>query len=167
MTIFERYLEKQILYQQFIYEDPDKNLQNIIVIPCYNEPNILPTLNSLISCKEPENPVEVLIVINSADNTDTEILEQNKKTIAEIKNLLISHKSSKLKFHVISIENIPNKFAGVGFARKVGMDEAIRRFNSISNTKGIITGFDADSLVAENYLVEIENLFQNKSKLNG
>ncbi len=167
MAIFDRYIHKNTLYPAFIKESPKKNLQNIIVIPCFNEPDILPTLNSLISCKEPEESVEVIIVINSADDTNTIILEQNKKTKAEINNLLLSDKCCKLKFHSISIENIPNKFAGVGFARKVGMDEAIRRFNSISNTNGIITGFDADSLVAENYLVEIENLFKNKSKLNG
>ena len=167
MKIFARYIEKHTVYQPFIDKKPDKNLQNIIVIPCYNEPEILPSLNSLISCKEPEKPVEVIIVINSADNTNSVILEQNKRTKADINNLLFSHKSSQLKFHIISIENIPSKFAGVGFARKTGMDEAIRRFNSISNVNGIITGFDADSLVAKNYLIEIENLFQNNPKLNG
>jgi len=167
MTIFDRYIQKNILYPDFIKEGPDKYLQNIIVIPCYNEADILPTLNSLISCKEPQKPVEVIIVINSSDITDTVILEQNKKTKAEIDNWLLINKSNKVKFHTISIENIPNKFAGVGFARKTGMDEAIRRFYSINNTKGIITGFDADSLVAENYLIEIENIFLNKPKLNG
>ena len=167
MAIFDRYIHKNILYPAFIKESPKKNLQNIIVIPCFNEPDILPTLNSLISCKEPEESVEVIIVINSADDTNTIILEQNKKTEAEINNLLLSYKSSILKFHSISIENIPNKFAGVGFARKVGMDEAIRRFNSISNTNGIITGFDAEAGGSEKYLVEIENLFENKPKLNG
>ncbi|OQY00652.1 MAG: hypothetical protein B6I20_08430, partial [Bacteroidetes bacterium 4572_117] len=167
MAIFSKYIEKHAFYLPFIKEIPDKNLQNIIVMPCYNEANISATLNSLISCKQPKYQVEVIIVINSADNTDIEILGQNKKTKAEIDNLLLSFKSKKLKFHTIWIENIPNKFAGVGFARKTGMDEAIRRFDSISNTNGIITGFDADSLVADNYLIEIENLFLSKPKLNG
>ncbi|MEN8118918.1 MAG: glycosyltransferase family 2 protein [Bacteroidota bacterium] len=167
MIIFDKYIKKHAVNQPFINENPEKDLQNIIVIPCYNEPAIIPTLNSLISCKEPENSVEVIIVINSADNTDIEILEQNRRTKSEIDNRLVSFKSNKLKFHTIWIENIPNKFAGVGFARKVGMDEAIRRFSSTSNANGIITGFDADSLVSENYLVEIENLFLNKPKLNG
>ncbi len=167
MSILKKYIKKHVVYAPFINEKAADNLQNIIVIPCYNEPDILSTINSLVSCKEPVRSVEVIIVINSADNTDVVILEQNKKTKAEITNFISTYYSSRLRFYIISIKDVPNKFAGVGFARKVGMDEAVSRFSSINNTNGIITGFDADSVVEENYLVEIENLFKNKPKLNG
>jgi len=40
---------------------------------------------------------------------------------------------------------------GVGLARKTGMDEAVRRFNMLSNPDGIILSLDADCLVEKNY----------------
>jgi len=151
MLVFKKYIEKHAAYNSFISETPDGDLQNIIVIPCYNEPDILSTINSLVSCKEPINPVEVIIVINSADNTDAIVLEQNKKTETEITDFISTYYNSRLRFYVISIKDVPNRFAGVGFARKVGMDEAISRFSAIDNVNGVITGFDADSVVEENY----------------
>jgi hypothetical protein len=72
-----------------------------------------------------------------------------------------------LKFHLIFTDNLPDKDAGVGLARKIAMDEATRRFNSINNEKGIIVSFDADSQVAENYFVEIEKAFSDNKTLGG
>ncbi len=166
MTIFNKYLKKHAIYKSFIDEKPDENLQNIIVIPCFNEPAIIPTLNSLIKCNEPQKPIEVLIVINSAKNSNSSVLEQNNKTKEEIENWRLANHQKKIKFHTICVQNILDKFAGAGYARKIGMDEAIYRLSLISNTYGIITSLDADALVEENYLMEIENLFQNKQKLN-
>ena len=40
------------------------------------------------------------------------------------------------------------------------MDEAIRRFNFLNEPNGIIVSLDADTLVEENYLVEIESFFK-------
>ena len=49
-----------------------------------------------------------------------------------------------------------------GLARKIGMDEAIRRFNANNNSKGIILSLDADTLVDKNYFAEVENYFLNQ-----
>ena len=50
--------------------------------------------------------------------------------------------------------------AKAGTARKAGMDEAVRRYNLLGKPQGIIVSLDADTLVDENYLVEIENYFR-------
>ena len=55
---------------------------------------------------------------------------------------------------------MPQKHAGVGLARKIGMDEAVSRFAKIKQDKGIIVCFDADCTCAPNYLIEIENAFK-------
>ena len=39
------------------------------------------------------------------------------------------------------------------------MDEAVFRFNTLGNPKGLIVSLDADTLVAENYFIEIEKHF--------
>lgn len=167
MKVFSKYIEKNILYPAFIDKSPDSALQNIIVIPCYDEPDILKTLNSLIECKLPQQPVEVIVVINAAKNTDPEIIKQNRNIESEIGKWKEVHKNTSISFHTILLEDISPKFSGAGFARKIGMDEAIIRFNAISNTSGFITSLDADSLVAGNYLQELEKLFLNNSKISG
>jgi hypothetical protein len=55
------------------------------------------------------------------------------------------------------------KHAGAGMARKIGMDEAIRRFAALNHPNGIIVSLDADCLVSANYLSEIERAFKDKS----
>ena len=48
-------------------------------------------------------------------------------------------------------------------ARKTGMDEAIRRFNSINKPDGVILSLDADCRVEKNYLLAIYSEFIKKS----
>jgi hypothetical protein len=54
---------------------------------------------------------------------------------------------------------------GVGLARKTGMDEAVRRFNSTNNPEGIILNLDADCLVEKNYFVSVcDELLKQKDR---
>ncbi|MBN1253146.1 MAG: glycosyltransferase family 2 protein, partial [Bacteroidales bacterium] len=148
----------------FIHQKPKLDTNNIIVIPAYNEPNIINALNSIKECTLPEKSTEVIIIINSSINSPQYVIEQNKKTETEINNWSKINNNEKIVYHPILLEKIPSKTAGVGYARKVGMDEAINRFILIKNTFGFITNLDADSLVKKNYLVELENLFLTKPK---
>ena len=49
-------------------------------------------------------------------------------------------------------------------ARKIGMDEAVRRFEAINNPDGIILCFDADANCEKNYLIEVEKHFKSNPK---
>lgn len=160
------YLQKQALFSTFISERPTNNLGIIVVIPCYNEPDLLSTLESLKKNQPTYGSVEVIVVVNSGENADDSVLTQNQKTITRFFNWNESNRSG-LKFHIIEVKNLPKKHAGVGLARKIGMDEAVYRFEAIGNKKGIIVGLDADSLCRTNYLVEIEKYFKNNPKING
>ena len=53
------------------------------------------------------------------------------------------------------------------YARKKGMDEAVRRFNFFEKPDGIIVSLDADTLVPQNYLLEIERYFNNNPQKIG
>jgi hypothetical protein len=59
------------------------------------------------------------------------------------------------------IEGTEKKKAGVGFARKAGMDEAVRRFAAIGRPQGLIVSLDADALVAPNYLQVVEKAYKD------
>lgn len=167
MELFLNYLEKNCGFGPFILHEPDKMLNYIIVIPSIAEPDILDTIKSLWDCVKPEKSVEIIVVINSSDNADNETIRQNLFTEQEIYFWGRKNNSKKLAVIPIVLSNIPKKLAGAGFARKVGMDEAIRRFIAIDNPKGIICSLDADSLVSNNYLIEIEKLYNYNQNCNG
>ena len=159
--IVEKYISRNQL-KKLINASPEKGLFNIIVIPVLNEPEIKNTLHSLLNADKPEYPVEVILVINSKQNENTEIVEQNRKTYNDLINFAKENSTKAFKIHPLLFENLPAKTAGAGLARKIGMDEALLRFNQDADF-GIITSLDADTLVEKNYLTELEKAFKNQS----
>lgn len=166
MSFAEAYLTKQKEFQSKIFNEPHPDLKYIVVIPCYFEFEVLTTLEYIWNSERPRLLIEVIVVINSAENSDSKILEQNKKTYTEIKDWIVKHESSLLRFFVILEENLPEKFAGAGLARKIGMDQAIFRFNKINSDDGILISIDADSKIKSNYFTEIEKHLDQFPKTN-
>jgi hypothetical protein len=159
MEILKRYITKHANYPPFIHDNSNNNIHNVVVIPAVGEPNLIKTIESLRKCNKPNLPVEVIVIINSSSNSSSEILDLNKKNIQTIDNWAYKYNSDDFKVFVIDIPDIPISNAGAGYARKSGMDEAIVRFINAGKSNGIITSLDADAFVSENYLIEIEKLF--------
>jgi glycosyltransferase involved in cell wall biosynthesis len=157
------YLNKYGLHEAFISEKPTQDLFMSVVIPCYNETELLTCLQSLYDCEKTKLPVEVIVVVNNSKNASNEIKIQNEKTFSEAIEWEKSHRKENLKFHFIKIE-LPEKDAGVGLARKIGMDEAVRRFDLAAQNDGILVCFDADCTCEKNYLSEIEKHFLGNKK---
>ena len=139
----------------------------IVAIPSYNEPDLLRSLEALYRCRKPSCFVEVIVVINHSELAPKEAKQQNEKSLQEAQLWAKQHNNSSLHFHVIYKPDIPEKHAGVGFARKTGMDEAVCRFLSAGVDDGVIIGFDADATCDENYLEEIERAFFADKNING
>ncbi|MBK7854131.1 MAG: glycosyltransferase [Bacteroidetes bacterium] len=162
-----------VYFQKFGFGDynitnkikPDTFLS--VVIPCYNEPDLLRTLQSLFDCSETLFPVEVTVVINSSETDSEEVLQQNNKTQSKAAIWMSNHKKEKIIFHILNAPNLPAKHAGVGLARKIGMDCAAMRFCEIQKTDGVIICLDADCTVANNYLCELENHFIKNKNTTG
>lgn len=152
------YLNKYGFIPPQISLAPNKDLGLIVVIPCYNEPDVIPTLTALAACETPIEKVEVIIVVNSGENTQERIKKNNLETITTIEHWNQGYNGA-IDFYVIHQANLPKKHAGVGLARKIGMDEAVSRFHQIEKD-GIVVCFDADSQCSENYLSEIEAHFK-------
>ena len=140
------YLSRFARYERFIESKPNAEIGISVAIPAYNEPNIIPSLESLLACERPEKPVEVIVTINDSVVSPEAIKQQNRKTYSEVNAWIDKNQRDWISFYTILVQDFPKKSAGAGLARKTGMDEAIRRFNDVENPNGIITGFDADSL---------------------
>ena len=147
-----------------IESEPNPQCNIRIVIPCYNEPELLQTLESLKKCSLPDAVVEVIILINHAEDAPLEIKNFNMATKTEADRWIQENNGNKLIFFAISPVELRKKWAGVGLARKTGLDEAVLRFNHFNNTRGIVVSLDSDSLVEANYLVEIEKHFKQNPK---
>lgn len=163
MKIFENYLNKQKKLLKNT-RTISKQLDMVVVIPCFNEPYVINTINSLINNVFENIFVEIIVVVNSPEEATITQIEQNYKTRFEIKNLNVD--LANMHVSILNIENIPRKEAGVGYARKIGMDEAVRLFYAVNNANGIIVSLDADCLVQKNYLQNIYNAFNEFSSTN-
>ncbi len=167
MKDFETYLSRHVSYPFLINQKPSPDLSNVIVIPCHDEDNVVETLSSLAACVPALTPVEVVIVLNSSEKDTERVILHNRQSFRQIKTWAGEHERRLLKFYPLIIENIPTKVAGVGMARKIGMDEAIRRFMILENPKGMITSLDADTLVDKDYLVALEDFYANQKDVSG
>ncbi len=156
MSFASGYLFKRALFSEIIKEAPDKNTGIIVVIPAYNEPGICKLLDSLLLCQQPECGVEFLVIVNAPVDAPGQNLENNKLTLKNIESWKKENNNSFFRLFAFAAD-CAIKGWGVGLARKTGMDEAVRRFDSINNPHGIILSLDADCLVEKNYFVSIYN----------
>jgi hypothetical protein len=163
-TYFTRYTHPV----EYLKKEPvTKNLSLIVTIPTYNEPDLLITLNSINNCDPTRNPVEIIVLINQSENPLPEVSEQNERSFKEAGKWIEKHSTPDRKYHVIWVKDIPKKQAGVGFARKIAMDEAVRRLYKAKVYNGVIVGLDADTYCDQNYLYEIERYFHTYPRATG
>ena len=150
-----------------IAERPHPNLGIVVIIPCYNEPDLVGALQSLWRCERPEMAVEVIVVINSGEGASREVRDQNLRSLKEASFWAREDCDKHFRVHLLPFPDLPRKHAGVGLARKIGMDEALWRFDAVGRLNGIIACFDADSGCDANYLVELESYFARCPKSPG
>ncbi|MCL1933357.1 MAG: glycosyltransferase [Candidatus Azobacteroides sp.] len=135
----------------------------IVVIPCYKEPELYRTIQSLFDCERGNFPVEIILLINSYRIDTDEVLTINRDSYRQMTDFASKNNSSDFFLTPILIENLSGHQTGAGLPRKLGMDEAVRHLNG--DKTGIIVSLDADCLVAANYLTEIYRNF-NEYRLN-
>lgn len=127
----------------------------IVVIPAHNEPDLCDALKSLHQCDRPQGEVLIIVVINESTQSNEEIVRVNKATFK--KATAIDQRFRQCVLHL----QLPPKKAGVGLARKIGMDEAVRIFES-QGKDGIIVCYDADCTCDTNYLSSIEDYYAQR-----
>ncbi|MEL7534515.1 MAG: glycosyltransferase family 2 protein [Bacteroidota bacterium] len=157
------YLQKHRFAPRQLNVPPKSDLSTIVVIPTHREPQLLPTLLSLEQCQAPKGAVEIILVFNSSIKAEESIRQHHLQQIQEIERWAKAEKRQHSYF-CLHFDQLPHKHAGVGLARKIGMDEAVDRFEQIERD-GIIVCTDGDTTLADNYLVEVEAAFHANAKL--
>jgi glycosyltransferase involved in cell wall biosynthesis len=150
MGFADKYLNKQNKKFFFEPECAENVPEMVVVIPCYNEPELIYTLESLNACNQPGCNIEILVVVNDSEEDAPVIKNQNCLTLEQIE-VFKGKTPSWLNISSVYATNLPVKHAGAGWARKIGMDWASSMFNRANNPDGIILSLDADAFVEENY----------------
>jgi hypothetical protein len=163
MSFATSYFARYKSLPPFFMERPEEDLNIVVMIPCYDDESVFETLQSLENANPIASKMEVIVVVNSGEMTPVEIVERNRK----IYNQLLQQSKEDCYAHFqllpLWIEGTAKKKAGVGFARKTGMDEAVRRFAAIDRPQGLIVSLDADTLVAQDYLQVVEKAYKDTS----
>lgn len=165
MKFWQTYINKlKTEYLKNIYPE-DFQADMIVVIPCYDEPELKTTLENLLGCASPKGNLLTAVIINSSVRCSEKVIEQNRKTYLEVLNFAEQNNNEKIRFFPLIFEKLPRKHAGVGLARKIGMDLSIRHFLKTNTPEGVIISLDADCKVSPNFLTNIELSYQKNEKL--
>ena len=134
------------------------------MIPAYNEISLRDVLASLYECDTVTLKVVVIVVFNYSENANNSIRNRNKLAFEETKELAKIYLD---KLHIIPVyaENLPIKLAGVGYARKIGMDYAVNIL-SVHTADAVITCLDADSTCSNTYFTSIFKAFLQNPKMD-
>ncbi|MDZ7737787.1 MAG: hypothetical protein U5K32_01705 [Bacteroidales bacterium] len=160
MDFASRYLAAKAISTPLFEGIPEKDTAIIIIIPAFDEAGIIITLNSLLNCAKPPCSVELIVLLNAPGHASSAQLEQNDRTGRELYERERENSNSFIRLLWHDTGRMPPGW-GVGMARKMAMDEALRRFSSIDKPEGVIVSLDADCTVSSAYLVELyERLYK-------
>lgn len=159
MKHWKPYIDRQNAAYTRVAPSPAINADLVVVIPCYNEPCLFDTLHNLRSCARPSSNVMTIVVFNAGERSDEAGIMQNRVSYEQA--VLFADKYNEPGFHFLPVlfERLPRKHAGVGLARKIGMDLAVAHFLHNENYRGVIVSLDADCTVSDHYLTAIHNAF--------
>ncbi len=159
MAFADTYFARFKTGSSLIESPPAEDLFLSIVIPSCREPELVKTLESLKNCTPAPGSIEVIVIINHSEDASAHTRRVNADVYAQALAFAKANNRSNFRFHICLQGELPRKNAGVGLARKIGMDEALRRFNILNRPKGIIAGLDADSTVRPDYCSSIARHF--------
>ncbi|MBA2661937.1 MAG: hypothetical protein H0U74_06550 [Bradymonadaceae bacterium] len=148
---------------------PAPGLKLCVVIPAMAEhQNIARVLDSLALGSTRLGEAEVIIVINAPDNASAAVFDDNMATLA----LLADRPNGALGCVVLDRASPGRAFAwreaGVGCARRVGMDLALARLHATGNAaRGVIACLDGDSPVAPGHIDGLLAAFEDGDHLAG
>lgn len=154
------YLKKHRYFPAPTCERAHPELGLVVVIPCHDEPDALTTLACLRRCRRPRAAVEVLLVVNASQSDPATLRARNRATIEAVHAWTASFDEPRFRIRLLAFPRLPARHAGVGLARKIGMDEAVSRLASVDNPGGVIASLDADCTCDDNYLTALEAHFE-------
>ena len=158
MQIIQTYLKKRGITGSWeIVPPPQKKFNHAVVIPAFGEAELLP--HTLASLNENDTLILentlVVVVVNNAVNSPESILKNNQTSLKMLKSIQYNFTLGVVDAASSGFE-LSDKQAGVGLARKIGMDLALPH---LSSTKSLIFCTDADTVVSKDYIEKIIKYF--------
>lgn len=189
-SLIDHYLQKYSVGNKWeLVADDTEDISQVVVIPAYAEKEmIFYTLASLAQNQPSSLKYSfVLCVVNNKKSSPDWVKKNNQETM-EYLQALVKKKNlnqpsvdkniqealqyvidGRLKLGYIDATSagfeIPEKTGGVGMARKIGMDMALRLLQNSAARQKIILSLDADTLVQNNYLQAVKNYFIGNKKI--
>ncbi len=160
LEILREYLRKQQLSPALPETPAHSALGVVVVIPCHDEPDVLQTLESLHRCHRPRGAVEVLMIWNASERDHDDLRRRNQTMMERVHVWRMEHEEPRFRFWTLNFPRLPARHAGVGLARKIGMDAAVARFVAAGNPHGIVASLDADCDCDSDYLISLESHFE-------
>lgn len=157
------YFTRYKVLPPFFEAAPDQALGLVVIIPCIDDAFIFNTLDSLEAAFPVEEKIEVIVNVNSGEMASPEVVGRNRLIFDELKQKAETAYYSHFRLLPLLLEGTVKKKAGVGFARRVAMDEAVRRLAAVNRPDGLIVSLDADALVAREYFLEIVRAAAHRS----
>ena len=165
ISALSTYLNRQLQYPVPEKQPFESERDIIVVIPAYKEIDLTRSVNSLWQSRSSFIRLGIIVHFNQHEEDGEAIKEIHHQAISRLRAWYEEKKSDF--FELAIMESIlPERDAGVGLARKVGMDWAVRSFEKWQKSNGIIACFDADSICETNYLIELKSFF-DRDKPNG
>ena len=180
----EEYENKYAFRRIFPVPSELGGIEQAVVIPALAEKDsLLATLSGLSRNSQAElKRTMILCVINNRGNhiASPEVINNNRDTIAYLSALIrggtfdfagdegsaghlreLYKNPLRLAFIDASSpgREMPDRSGGVGAARKMGMDAALRLFDYTIAGRKLLFSLDADTIVADNYLEAVRSFF--------
>ncbi len=181
----EKYLKNYSVGGRWrLISKPFSGIDNVIVIPALAEKeSLFRTLASLSENEQSElNRTLIICVVNNRGGhiTSLEDIRNNQGTIRLLNNFMEGDTSaddlsglsidkifrSNLKIAYIDVSSpgseMPDKNGGVGLARKIGLDIALKVFDYKEPCTKLLFCLDADTLVEGDYLSAVRRFFERE-----
>ncbi len=188
--VIKKYLKNYSVGDRWSLVSPATGgVDNVVVIPALAESEHLFEALAALS-RNPEEELKrtmVICVVNNRDagHASPEDIADNQKTLKILRSLI--HKKnikdgisdsaghrfpeeigkSPLRLACVDASSpgreLPERFGGVGLARKIGCDLALTLFDYDCDRTKLIFSLDADTLVEENYLYAVRDCFEGET----
>ena len=131
-----------------------------IAIPIYDEPDVTGVLKSLTDCSAPSARFRIIATVNHPAGVNDNVRIRSQVAI----DSLLEFQHSKilpdwLDLVVVEALDLPPRKAGVGLARKIGMDLCLREIET-AFSECVLVALDADCRVSPEYLKSLEEHFE-------
>ncbi len=168
------YLSKHLINNYAIEWQRKTAINNVIVIPAIAEYDNIKVLLKSLSENDSAffSSSLILFVVNNSPVSDDRIKEDNLKSLILLRTIINANDDGGFSREIINSglqiglmdasskgKELNTKQAGVGLARKIGMDLSLTIFDHSKDTIKLIICLDADCTVSQTYLTNTINDF--------